>query len=152
MEASGLGFVGLLVVSNHPDLLAVPASELSVVDADRFGGLTAYDTTATALGVTRRAAVTHSPTFHAAQARGFAQTLAKAGRRLDELAARLPAANPQGPPGRGGEISAILEPRWVGWVIAVSLTGEQPADLRLTWEIDQTARDRLAGCSAYGGS
>lgn len=81
--------MGSLAVSDHPDLLAVPATELSVVDADRFGGLTAYDTTATALGATRRAVVAHSPTFHTAQARSFAQTLAEAGRRLDELAARL---------------------------------------------------------------
>jgi hypothetical protein len=36
------------------------------------------DTTATALGVTRRAVLTHSKTLHAAQSRGFDQALAKA--------------------------------------------------------------------------
>ena len=47
------------------------------------------DTTAEALGGTRRVIVTHSPTFHTRQARGFAQTLGKARRQLAELQARL---------------------------------------------------------------
>lgn len=145
VEASGLGFVGSLAVSDHPDLLAVPADKFSLVDADRFGGLRAYDTTATALGVTRRAVVTHSPTFHTAQARGFAQTLAEARRRLGELQARLARGNTR--KARAGvetEIAAICRPRWVGRVIDVTLTGQTPAEMRLTWTTNQTARRRLA--------
>src|SRR5262249_54128197 len=34
----GLHFVGSLVVSQHPDLLAIPASRYQVVDQARFGG------------------------------------------------------------------------------------------------------------------
>ena len=41
----------------------------------------------TALGVTRRAVLTHSPTLHDKQSRGFDQTLAKARRGLAELQA-----------------------------------------------------------------
>ena len=47
------------------------------------------DTTVTALGVTRRAVLTHSPTLHAKQSRGFDQTLAKAARTLKNLQAVL---------------------------------------------------------------
>ena len=54
IESTGLGFVGSLPPSDHPGLLAVPKMRYQVVDADRFAGLTAYDTTVTALGVTQR--------------------------------------------------------------------------------------------------
>src|SRR6266480_1219375 len=50
----GLHFVGSLVISQHPDLLAIPAGRYRVVDPARFGGLTAVETTADALGQTRR--------------------------------------------------------------------------------------------------
>jgi transposase len=46
----GLHFVGSLVVSQHPDLLAIPASRYQIADPDRFGGLTCHETTAHALG------------------------------------------------------------------------------------------------------
>ncbi len=51
--------------------------------------VTFLDTDVTALGVTRRAVLTHSPTLHAKQSRGLDQTLAKARSRLAELQARL---------------------------------------------------------------
>jgi transposase len=85
LDRSGLGFVGSLPPSEHPDLLAVPARRRRVVDPDRYPGLTAYDTRATVFGVDRRVVLTHSPTLHAAQARGFDQTLAKATGALTDL-------------------------------------------------------------------
>src|SRR6266566_4777840 len=50
----GLHFVGSLVVSQHPDLLAIPTRRYRVVDQARFGGLTAVEATAQALGTGRR--------------------------------------------------------------------------------------------------
>src|SRR6266542_3326741 len=38
VEASGIGFVGSLAPSDHPDLLAVPRSRYLPVDADRYPG------------------------------------------------------------------------------------------------------------------
>ena len=89
VEAHGIGFVGSLPPSDHPDLLAIPARDYRPVDADRYPGLRYLDTTVTALGVTRRAVLTHSANLHAKQSRGLDQTLAKARRRLAELQARL---------------------------------------------------------------
>ena len=60
------------------------------MDQDRFGGLTAYDTRREVYGAERRAILTHSPELHDSQAPGFdGTTLAKAGKKLDELAATL---------------------------------------------------------------
>jgi transposase len=144
IEATGLGFVGSLPPSDHPDLLAIPRTRYRLVDGDRFAGLTAFDTTVTALGVTRRAVPTHSPTLHAAQSRGLDQTLAKAQRRLAELAERLARGNTR----RAREvveadIAAICKPRWVADVITTTLTGTEPAELRLTWKIDGWGRRRF---------
>jgi transposase len=144
VEDSGLGFVGSLPPSDHPDLLAIPRSRYTPVDTDRYPGLTCVDTHVTALGVTRRAVLTHSPSLHAAQSRGFDQTLAKARTRLAELQARLA----RGKTRRAraaveADIAAIVKPRWVSQVITTTLSGDDPAELRLTWRTDTRARQRL---------
>jgi transposase len=140
----GLHHVGSLVVSQHPDLLAVPARKFTVVDPDRFGGLTAYESTAQALGATRRVVVTHSPTFHARQTRGFEQTLAKARRQLTELQARLARGRTRrSRDAVQAKIDAICRPRWLNQVLTVTLTGDQPSQLQLSWRTDQTARRQL---------
>jgi transposase len=144
VEASGIGFVTSLPPSQHTDLLAVPHSSYTVVDEERFKGLTAYDTTTEALGVTRRAIVTHSPTFHDAQRRGFEQTLTKARRQLTELEGRLArGATRKTAAGIRKEIDQILKPRWLDRVITATLTGNTPTQRRLTWHVDTDARHRL---------
>jgi transposase len=144
VEAAGIGFVGCLPPSDHPDLLAVARSRYQAVDTNRFGDLTAYDTTVTALGVTRRAVLTHSPTLHAGQSRGLDQTLAKARARLAELQRRLHRGNTRRPRERvEADIAAICKPRWVGDIITVTLTGEDPASFRLSWRTNHHARTKL---------
>jgi transposase len=144
IEQSRIGFVGSLAPSDHPDLLAIPRSQYRPVDADRYPGLTCVDTTVTALGVTRRAVLTHSPTLHAAQSRGLDQTLAKAHRRLAELQTKLARGKTRRQRDAvEAEIAAIVQPRWVGQLITTALTGERPAGLRLSWRTDPRARSRL---------
>jgi transposase len=144
VEESGLGFVGSLPPSEHPDLLAVPRTTYVPVDADRYPGVTCVDTAVTALGVTRRAVLTHSPTLHAAQSRGFDQTLAKARKRLAELQSRLARGRTRRPHDAvESDIASIVKPRWVSEVITTTQTGDDPANLRLTWRTDQNARKHL---------
>ena len=144
IEEAGIGFVGSLPPSDHAALLAIAKSGYQPVDAERFPALTCLDTQVTALGVTRRAVLTHSPTLHAAQSRGFDQTLAKARRRLAELQARLARGKTRRDRAAvAADIKAITRPRWVGEVITTTLTGEEPAELRLTWRTDTRARTRL---------
>jgi len=143
-QEAGIGFVGSLPPSDHPALLALPRSRYRLVDEARYPGLSCVDTTVTALGVTRRAVLTHSPTLHAAQHRGFDQTLAKARSRLAALQARLARGRTRKPrEAVEAEIAAIVRPRWVSEVITPVLTGTEPADLRLSWRTDQAARRRL---------
>jgi transposase len=134
MEDSPLHFIGSLAPSDHPDLLAVSMRRYRWVDRERFPGLRAFETRAVVFGVDRRVVVTHSQNLHDKQVRGFEQTMAKARRQLAEVSARLKRAR-----GRKSkeqveaEIAQILKPRWLSRVISTTLTGEQPADLRLVF-------------------
>jgi transposase len=145
LAAAGLHYIGSVPASDCPDLTALPASARGIIGKARFGGLTAYDTRREVYGAGRRAILTHSPELHAAQAAGFTgTTLAKAGKKLDELAARLA----RGKTRRGrdtvtAEIETITAKPWVRRVITWQLDGDQPKDLRLTWSIDADARAAL---------
>jgi transposase len=144
VEEHGIGFVGSLPPSDHAELLAIPDRDYRAVDPDRYPGLRYVDTTVTALGVTRRAVLTHSATLAAKQSRGLDQTLATARRRLAELQARLARGRARRTRERvEAEIATIRKPRWVADIITVTLTGDQPAQLRLHWHTDSKARKRL---------
>jgi transposase len=144
VETHGIGFVGSLPPSDHPDLLAIPDRDYRAVDPDRYPGLRYVDTTVTALGVTRRAVLTRSTNLAAKQARGLDQTLAKARRRLAELQARLARGRTRRDRDQvQAEIAAICKPRWVADILTVTLTGAAPAGLRLAWRTDTKARKHL---------
>jgi transposase len=140
-----LHYVGSVPASDCPDLLALPAAARSIVDADRFAGLSAYDTRRVTYGAERRTILTHSPQLHQHQARGFdGTTLAKATRRLDELAATLARGKTRRTrPKVQAEIAKITHHAWVRRVITWHLDGQQPRDLRLTWAIDPDAHTAL---------
>lgn len=143
--ATGMHYVGSVPASDCPELLALPASKRTVVDRERFGGLTAFDTRRAAYGAERRAVLTHSPELHDAQAAGFAgTTLAKACQRLGELQARLARGKTRRPRDRvEAEITSIVSAPWVRRVVRWDLAGDAPKDLRLSWDIDEKARAAL---------
>jgi transposase len=144
LAEAGLRFVGSLTPSDFPDLLALPARRRRPVDPQKYPGLSACDTRAMVFGTDRRVIVTHSPTLHAAQSRGFDQTLAKTTRALNELAATLARGKTRRKPAAvQANIDTITGPRWVARVLSTELTGTIPADLRLTWRIDAAARKTL---------
>ena len=142
---TGLHYIGSVPASDCPDLTTLPASRRAVVDKDRFGGLTAYDTRRVVYGAGRRAILTHSPELRDSQARGFdGTTLAKAGKKLDELAATLARGKTRRAREKvQAEIEQITSKPWVRRVIRWQLDGDQPKDLRLTWHVDPDARAAL---------
>ena len=145
LAASGLHYIGSVPASDCPDLTALPASRRSLVDKERFAGLTACDTRREAYGAERRTILTHSPELRDSQARGFdGTTLAKAGKKLDELAATLARGKTRRSKDKvTAEIGAITAKPWVRRVITWQLGGGQPRNLRLTWSIDPDARAAL---------
>ena len=145
LAAAGLHYIGSVPASDCPDLTALPASVRTLVDKERFGGLTAYDTRRAVYGTERRAILTHSPELRDSQARGFdGTTVAKAGKKLGELAATLARGRTRRPREKvQAEIEQITAKPWVRRVIRWELSGDQPKDLRLTWRVDPDARAGL---------
>ncbi|HYA53524.1 MAG TPA: IS1634 family transposase [Streptosporangiaceae bacterium] len=145
LEGAGLHWIGSVPASDCPDLTALPASKRTIVDRERFGGLTAYDTRRVVYGAERRAILTHSPELRESQARGFdGTTLAKAGKKLDELAATLARGKTRRPRDKvEAVIGEITAKPWVRRVIRWELAGDQPKDFRLTWRVDPGARQEL---------
>src|SRR6266496_3529526 len=141
LAGAGLHYVGSVPASDCPELTGLPASRRALVDKDRFGGLTACDTRRTVYGAERRAILTHSPELHDSQARGFGgTTLAKAGKKLDELAATLARGRTRRPREKvRAQIETITAKPWVRRVIRWELAGDQPKDLRLAWSAAQAA-------------
>jgi transposase len=117
-----LHYVGSVPASDCAELLALPATARTVVDPDRFGALSAYDTRRAVYGTERRTILTHSPQLHEHQARG-------ATRRTR--------------PTLEAEIAKITCNTWVRRVITWRLDGDKPRDLRLAWSIDPTAHTAL---------
>jgi transposase len=145
LAGSGLHWIGSVPASDCPDLTALPASRRALVDKARFGGLAAYDTRRVVYGTERRAILTHSPELRESQARGFdGTTLAKAGKKLDELAATLARGKTRRPKEKvQAVIEEITAKPWVRRVIRWELAGEQPKDFRLTWQVGPQARAGL---------
>ncbi len=144
MTESPLHFVGSLPPSDHPELPGVPKSAYKTVDAVLFPGLTAFETRKVVLGKEHRLVLTHSQNLHDKQRRGFAQTMGKAERELAGLAARLS----RGKTRRGrerveAETAKILKARWLDRVISTTLIGEEPAELRLSFAVDDKALEDL---------
>jgi transposase len=144
LAAAGLHYIGSVPPSDVPDLLALPAGRRRIVDADRFPGLTALQTRRETYGTTRRVVLTHSPTLHAKQQAGLEQSLAKATGRLGELADRLARGKTRRQrPAVEHDIDKTCHDSWVKRVLTWTLTGESPAELRLSFHIDQSARAAL---------
>jgi transposase len=144
IEGTPLHFVGSLRPGDHLDLLGQASSRYVVVDEEAFPGLSAFESRTVALGSERRVVVTHSEELHQKQLRGFAQTLAKANRRLFELSSRLERGKARrDKQAVQREIDAICAPRWVARCVTTTLFGTTPKTLRLEYSIDEAARAAL---------
>jgi transposase len=120
------------------------AVDRHVVDAERFAGLTALQTRREIYGADRRVVLTHSPTLHTAQSRGFDQTLAKATAKLCALADTLARGRTRRPRDKvETEITQILRDPWTRRVITWELSGDTPPEHRLGFRIDEQARTEL---------
>ncbi len=116
-----------------------------LADEDRFGGLTACDTRRRTYGTGRRTILTYSAELHAAQARELdGTTLAKAGKKLDELAATLVCGKARRSRDKvEAEIGSITRKPWVRRVVTWQLSGSHPGGPAAGLGIDQAARAAL---------
>lgn len=82
-------FIGSLVPTQHPDLLAIPKSRLRALDADGLPGVRAWRTTQDVFGARRTVLVTYNENLFVAQSRTLLREIAKRQSRLRELQHQL---------------------------------------------------------------
>lgn len=135
----GLGIVGSLAPSHHPELLAVERQHFRALDG--VPGASVYRTQMELYDRQRTIVVSHSEQFAAKQDRSFAQTLAKALRELVELKGVVERGRHRMDERALSErIAKILKRRWLKDVIHV----DHDLDARkLSFHTDQTALQQV---------
>lgn len=131
----GLAVVGSLRPKDNPDLLAVQRSQFrSLAD---IASTCAYRTSKEVYGRERTIVVSHSEEFERKQARGFAQTVAKARAQLRELKGIVERGRHRMDERALQErIDDILRRRWLSEVVSVDFDVEAR---RLSFRTDQQA-------------
>ena len=145
LAGGGLHYIGSVPASDCPDLIALPASRRSVVDKDRFGGLTAYDTRREVYGAERRTILAPLPGTMRQPGTRVRRHHAGQGRQEAGRAGRHPGPR-QDPPrhgqghrrDRGHHRQALGPPRH--HLAADRRPARRPAP---TWSIDPDARAAL---------
>ncbi|NPV80654.1 MAG: hypothetical protein HPY52_10325 [Firmicutes bacterium] len=94
--SDAIGFVGSLVPSHHPELLAVPKTEFVPLEGSQFGGVLAYRTKKEVFGAKRTVVVTYNEALYLGQMQGLVISMRKANERLRELKRALTNAIPGG--------------------------------------------------------
>jgi transposase len=89
IDNSPFSFVGSLVPSQHPDLLAVPRCSFTPLQGANFGGVFAYRTRKMIMGVERTVVVTFNEALYLGQLQGILLQLRKANEALRELQKKL---------------------------------------------------------------
>ena len=89
VEESPYHFVGSLVPTQHPDLLAVPPKHFTSLEKDGLPGVLAYRTTKEVFGVERTVLVTDNENLFVAQSQTLLREIAKRQTRLRELQHQL---------------------------------------------------------------
>jgi transposase len=99
LEQSTLHFVGSLVPTQHPDLLAIPRRRFHALHPQRLPGVWAYRTTQKIFGVTRTVVVTYNEKLFQAQLQTLQREITKRRQALAELTASLQRHHRQPSPG-----------------------------------------------------
>jgi len=149
LDASGFHFVGSLVPTHYPDLLAVPLDKFADLQDPRLQPTRVYRLTGKVWGVERTLLITFSPELQRKQLRGIRQHLAKKRRALEELQAKLRRSQKPGAKGKGYTLESltkharqICSGQYMAQLLEVSVTGKGK-HLKLTYRTDAAALARI---------
>ncbi len=89
VDRSPYHFIGSLVPTQHPELLALPVADFRSLAADGLPGVSVHRTTKVVFGTKRTVVVTYNENLFVAQSRTLLREIAKRQHLLSELQARL---------------------------------------------------------------
>jgi transposase len=149
LDASGFHFVGSLVPTHYPDLLAIPLKKFTQLKDPRLQPARAYRLTRTVWGVERTLLITFSPELQRKQMRGIQQHLAKKRRALEELQAKLRRSQKPDAKGKGytreslrKHVRQICSGQYMAQILKVAVTGKGNR-LQLTYRTDGAVLARI---------
>jgi transposase len=133
LDPSGFHFVGSLVPTQHPDLLAVPRRRLRRLAGERLHSCWAYRTRKVIFGVERTVLVTYNENLLAGQLQGLAANLEKARTKLGGLQqqlrrwqeGRVKAGRPPTAPGVHRQVEGALSAQFMKRLLEYELSGER---------------------------
>jgi transposase len=130
VEQSGVHFIGSLVPTQHPDLLAFPRAAMRRLDRSQLPAVWAYRTHKVLFGVNRTVLVTFNQKLFRAQTKTLSREIHKRERKLEKLQNNLRHRRPQDR-GRKPSVAGVEK------TVAEILHGRHMADLFRT-HIHQT--------------
>jgi transposase len=150
LAQSPFHFVGSLVPTQHPDLLAVARSKFRAATDPRLEGVEVYRTEKKVFGRTYTVVVTFNPKLFEGQLQGLTISLTKARGKLRELQQRLrrwreakiSAGRAPTQEGVTQQIRSILAAQWVSRILKAEVQAVRKG-LELTFRTDQAALERL---------
>lgn len=142
-------FVGSLVPTQHPDLLAVPRRRFRALATPRLEGVEVYRTEKKVFGETRTVLVTFNQNLLDGQLQGLTASLNKARRKLRDLQHQLRRWREGKVKGKAPglesvrkQVQAICSGQFVKLILKAEV-GAVRQGLELTYSTDQAALDRL---------
>ena len=149
LDSSSFHFVGSLVPTHYPDLLAIPLNQFSPLQDPRLKPTQAYRLSRKVWGVERTLLITFSPELQRKQRRGIQQHLAKKRRALEELQAKVRRSQKPGAKGKGYTLQSlakhlrqIVSGQYMAQLLHVAVTGKGN-QLQLTYRTDAVALARI---------
>jgi transposase len=144
-------FIGSLVPTQHPELLAVPARRFRSLADDGFPQVTAYRTSKEVFGQRRTVVVTYNEALFVAQSRTLLREIAKRQRQLRALQAQLRrwhsgtvrGGKPPTVAGTQKKVAGWLAARHMKELLAVTVVADTQGLPTLTYRLQQTAWERL---------
>jgi transposase len=143
-------FVGSLVPTQHPDLLAIPRRKFLTLSEERLEGVEVFRTQKKVFGALYTVVVTFNPSLLDGQRQGLLTNLRKARGRLRELQRQLQRRR-QGKIKRGRapaleavkrQVGSICSAQFVGQILKVEVKSVRRG-LKLTFSTDRAALERL---------
>ena len=143
-------FVGSLVPTQHPDLLAAPRKRFTSLEEEGLPGVLAYRTTQEVFGVERTVLVTYNENLFVAQAQTLLREIAKRQQLLRELQHRLRrrregtlrGGKPPTVQGTQQKVAGWLKARHMKDLFEVQITDDQGLPV-LSYRFDHRAWERL---------
>lgn len=142
LDLTGFHFVGSLVPSQFPDLLAIPMRKFQPLKDPRLQSIQTFRLQRELWDQSRTVVITFSPELQRKQIRGIEQHLAKKRRTLDDLQVRLRRSQQPGAKGKGfsrdslaKQVEQIRCGQYIRSILQVAIT-EHNGLLKLTYQTD----------------